>query len=180
MRCNHQLSHWYLAEADFDRSGSVFWHLRVAEGDHLTERSEGRKLPQHKTRALAVLRKLKTLLGGAPGGVQRGPRRGTAPNRPPLPHAGKAKSHSAQASKLRRTAKLPCPKGNKQKKRALAYAKARYKSFCGDGGLGEGELFEKSSPSPNVFHYPISSVSTIWRAAAVSSKRRTGRLVGKS
>ena len=105
MRCNHQLSHWYLAEADFDRSGSVFWYLRVAEGDHLTERSEGRKLPQHKTRALAVLRKLKTLLGGAPGGVQRGPRRGTAPNRPPLPHAGKAKSHAGKASQPRHKAK---------------------------------------------------------------------------
>ena len=45
------------------------------------------------------------LLGGAPGGVQRGPRRGAAPNRPPLPHAGEAKSHAAQASQLRRTAK---------------------------------------------------------------------------
>ena len=33
-----------------------------------------------------------------------------------------------------------------QKKRASASAKARYKSFCGDGGLGEGELFTKSSP----------------------------------
>ena len=54
------------------QGASVLWHLRVAEGDHLTERSEGRKLPQRKTRALAVLRKLKTLLGGAPGGVQRG------------------------------------------------------------------------------------------------------------
>ena len=105
MRCNHQLSHWYLAEADFDRSGSVFWHLRVAEGDHLTERCEGRKLPQHKTRALAVLRKLKTLLGGAPGGVQRGPRRGTAPNRPPLPHAGKASQTSPDGETL-------CPKGS--------------------------------------------------------------------
>ena len=40
MRCNHQLSHWYLAEADFDQGGSVLWHLRVAEGDHLSERSE--------------------------------------------------------------------------------------------------------------------------------------------
>ena len=54
------------AEADINRSASVLWHLRVAEGDHLSERNEGRKLPQHKTRALAVLRKLKTLLGGAP------------------------------------------------------------------------------------------------------------------
>ena len=114
MLCNHQLSHWYLAEADFDRSGSVFWHLRVAEGDHLTERSEGRKLPQHKTRALAVLRKLKTLLGGAPGGVQRGPRRGAAPNRPPLPLAGKAKLRAAQASQTPPDGGSTCPKGGKR------------------------------------------------------------------
>ena len=32
------------------------WHLRVAEGDHLSERSERRKLPQHQTRALAIPR----------------------------------------------------------------------------------------------------------------------------
>ena len=38
------------------RSESVLWHLRVAEGDRLSERSEGRKLPQHRTRALARLR----------------------------------------------------------------------------------------------------------------------------
>ena len=48
------------------------WHLRVAEGDHLSERSEGGKLPQHKTRALATLGKLKILLGGVPGGMQGG------------------------------------------------------------------------------------------------------------
>ena len=106
MLCNHQLSHWYLAEADFDRSGSVFWHLRVAEGDHLTERSEGRKLPQHKTRALAVLRKLKTLLGGAPGGMQGGPRRGRSPiTGPALPCA-------AQASQTSPEGETPCPKGS--------------------------------------------------------------------
>ena len=44
-------------------------------------------------------------LGGAPGGVQRGPRRGAAPSRPPLPHAGQAKSRAARASQLRRRAK---------------------------------------------------------------------------
>ena len=31
---------WYQAETDFDQSESVLWHLRVAEGDHLSERSE--------------------------------------------------------------------------------------------------------------------------------------------
>ena len=30
----------YLAEMAFDQSGSGLWHLRVAEGDHLSERSE--------------------------------------------------------------------------------------------------------------------------------------------
>ncbi len=37
------------------QSVSGFWHLRVAEGDRLSERSEGRKLPQQEMRALAVL-----------------------------------------------------------------------------------------------------------------------------
>ena len=30
---------------DFIQSKSAVWHLRGAEGDRLTERSEGRKLP---------------------------------------------------------------------------------------------------------------------------------------
>lgn len=69
-----------------------------AEGDHLTERSEGRKLPQLEPRALAVLRNLKIFFGGASGGMQGGPRRGRSPiTGPTLPHA-------AQASQLRRTA----------------------------------------------------------------------------
>ncbi|SBW07563.1 hypothetical protein KM92DES2_12351 [uncultured Desulfovibrio sp.] len=29
-----------MAEADIDRSEGVLWHLRGAEGDHLSERSE--------------------------------------------------------------------------------------------------------------------------------------------
>jgi len=33
-----------LAETDFIQSKCAIWHLRGAEGDHLTERSEGRKL----------------------------------------------------------------------------------------------------------------------------------------
>ena len=61
---------------DFDRSESGRWHLRVAEGDRLNERSEGRKLPQRKTRALAILWKLKALLGGASGGDARGAAKG--------------------------------------------------------------------------------------------------------
>ena len=47
------------------QSENGLWHLRVAEGDHLSERSEGRKLPQHKTRAIATQRKLITPRGGA-------------------------------------------------------------------------------------------------------------------
>ena len=50
--------------------------LRVAEGDHLSERSEGGKLPQHKTRALATLRKLKASLRGCFGGDARGAEKG--------------------------------------------------------------------------------------------------------
>ncbi len=64
-----------MAETDFVQSGSRVWHLRVAEGDHLSERSEGRKLPQRKTRALAVLRKLKTSRGCF-GGDARGAEKG--------------------------------------------------------------------------------------------------------
>ena len=59
--------------------------LRGAEGDHLSERSEGGKLPQQEPRALATLRKLKTLLGGASGGMQGGAAKGAKPhNRPRL------------------------------------------------------------------------------------------------
>ena len=82
-----------MAEADFKQSESVLWHLRVAEGDRLSERSEGRKLPQRKTRALAVLPKLKTLFGGASGG------RNTVP-------AGQQKSKS---NPLAAQAPLPPP-----------------------------------------------------------------------
>ena len=81
-----------MAEADFAQSESGLWHLRGAEGDRLSERSEGGKLPQHKTRALATPRKLKAFLGGAPGGMQGGPRRGQSPI------TGPALLHAAQAS----------------------------------------------------------------------------------
>ena len=46
---------WYSAEADSVQSESGLWHLRGAEGDRLTERSEERKLPQLEPRALATL-----------------------------------------------------------------------------------------------------------------------------
>ena len=81
--------------------------LRVAEGDHLSEQSERGKLPQHKTRALAALRKLKTLLGGASGGMQGGPRRGRSPiTGPTLPHA-------AQASQAPPEGETQCPQGRR-------------------------------------------------------------------
>ena len=52
--------------------------LRVAEGDRLSERSEGGKLPQHKTRALATLGNLNAPRMGCFGGDARG-KRGAAP-----------------------------------------------------------------------------------------------------
>ena len=61
-----------MAETDFVQSESGIWHLRVAEGDRLSERSEGGKLPQRKTRALATLRKLKAPLRGCSGGSAEG------------------------------------------------------------------------------------------------------------
>jgi len=39
-----------LAETDFIQRKGAIWHLRGAEGDHLTERSEGRKLPELQPR----------------------------------------------------------------------------------------------------------------------------------
>ena len=96
----------YLAEADFAQSESVVWHLRVAEGDHLNERSEGGKLPKHRTRALDVLRKLKTFLGGASGGMQGGPRRGRSPiTGPALPPPEAAQTTNKKWP--------PCPQGTK-------------------------------------------------------------------
>ena len=90
-----------MAETDFVQSGSGLWHLRGAEGDHLSERIEGRKLPQHKARALATLRKLKVLLRGCSGGDARGAEEGAKPhNRPRLA------ARRTGAPKLRRTAKF--------------------------------------------------------------------------
>ena len=80
--------------------------LRVAEGDHLSERSERGKLPQHKTRALATLRKLKAPLGGWFGGDARGPRRGRSPI------TGPALLHAAQASQTSPDGETPCPQGS--------------------------------------------------------------------
>ncbi|CAK7028196.1 MAG: hypothetical protein DESF_01180 [Desulfovibrio sp.] len=51
--------------------------------------SEARKLPQHKTRSPRDPSVIERPWGG-PGGVQRGPRRGKAPDRPPLPPAAQA------------------------------------------------------------------------------------------
>ena len=62
----------FSAEADSAQSESGLWHLRGAEGDRLTEHSEGRKLPQLEPRALAVPRNLKTFFGGCFGGDARG------------------------------------------------------------------------------------------------------------
>ena len=129
------------------QGASVLWHLRVAEGDHLTECSEGRKLPQHKTRALAFLRKLKTLLGGAPGGVQRGPRRGAAPNRPPLPHAGQASQ-----SPFRRKNYAPEVQRNTTPNTLLISSAVRLRIFaggsdhCDSGGLESAPNLQGSMP----------------------------------
>ena len=51
----HEALLWYSAEGDSAQGESGLWHLRGAEGDRLTERSEGRKLPQLEPRALATL-----------------------------------------------------------------------------------------------------------------------------
>ena len=93
--------------------------------------------------ALAVFRKLKTLLGGGSGGMQGGPRRGRSPiTGPALLHAaqasqispdgepsarraarakgsslaGEAKSHAAQASQISPDGETPCPQGSKSQR----------------------------------------------------------------
>ena len=38
--CNYIIYQWYSAETEIIQSESALWHLRVAEGDHLSERSE--------------------------------------------------------------------------------------------------------------------------------------------
>ena len=52
--CNYLIYQFYLAVTEIIQSGSALWHLRGAEGDRLSEQSEGRKLPQRKPRALAT------------------------------------------------------------------------------------------------------------------------------
>ena len=58
--------------------GSGIWHLRGAEGDRLSERSEGGKLPQHRPRALATLWNLESPRGCS-GGSAEGAEEGRSP-----------------------------------------------------------------------------------------------------
>ena len=97
-----------MAETESTQSASLLGHLRGAEGDHLTERSEGRKLPQIEPRALATPTEIESFSQrGASGGMQGGPRRGRNPiTGPTLPHA-------AQASQTSPDGEPTCPKGNK-------------------------------------------------------------------
>ena len=105
-----------MSETDFAQSESGIWHLRVAEGDRLSERSEGGKLPQRKTRALATLRELKAPLRGCFGGDARGAAKGAKPhNRPRLAarRAGVPTSPVGEPS---------CPQGRKIKGKPRADA----------------------------------------------------------
>ena len=103
----HKAKLGYSAEAGSTQGESALWHLRGAEGDHLSEQGEGRKLPQLVPRALAASRKLKAFLGGASGGMQGGPRRGRSPiTGPTLPRA-------AQASQAPPEGGIQRPKGGK-------------------------------------------------------------------
>ncbi|SCM70083.1 hypothetical protein KL86DES1_10175 [uncultured Desulfovibrio sp.] len=60
--------------------------MRGAEGDRRAQRGSSRS----RGRAALAGVKLWKASGGRPGGVQRGPRRDTAPNKPPLPPAAQA------------------------------------------------------------------------------------------
>ena len=64
-------------ETDFIQSKCAIWQLRGAEGDRLTERSEGRKLPELQPRCprhFGVIEDLSqgVLRGGCKGGREGG------------------------------------------------------------------------------------------------------------
>ena len=97
-----------MAETKSTQSTRLLGQLRGAEGDRLTERSEGRKLPQLEPRALATPTGNENFSQrGASGGMQGGPRRGRNPiTGPTLPHA-------AQASQTSPSGEITGPKGSK-------------------------------------------------------------------
>ena len=67
------------------QSESALWRLRGAEGDHLSERSEGGKLPQQMPRCPRQPAEIDNALWGCFGGDARGAEKGAEPhNRPHL------------------------------------------------------------------------------------------------
>ncbi len=68
-----------MAETDSTQSESAFWHLRGAKGDHLTARSEGRKLPQQMPRCPRHTEVIDNLLRGCSGGSAEGAKEGRSP-----------------------------------------------------------------------------------------------------
>ena len=97
-----------MAETDSTQSGSALWHLRGAEGDHLTERSEGRKLPQQMPRCPRHTEVIEDpSLGGASGGMQGGAAKGASPI------TGPGLLRAAQASQTPPDGGSTCPKGRK-------------------------------------------------------------------
>ena len=85
---------------------SARWHCAARR--EITERSE--EAPAANAAQPSPGNGIRKAQGGDPGGVQRGPRRGAAPNRPPLPPA-------AQAAQMRAI------KANEQLKRLLSRGK---------------------------------------------------------
>ena len=68
----------FSAEADSAQSESGLWHLRGAEGDRLTEHSEGRKLPQLWPRCPRIFVEADNLKGCS-GGSAEGAEEGRSP-----------------------------------------------------------------------------------------------------
>ena len=66
-------------ETELIQSDSALWHLRGAEGDHLSERSEGGKLPEQETRRPRRFREVESLLKGCSGGSAEGAEEGRSP-----------------------------------------------------------------------------------------------------
>ena len=97
-----------MAETDFAQSESGIWHLRGAEGDHLSERSEGRKLPQQMPRCPRRFSEIENALRGWFGGDARGAAKGAKPHNRPRLAARRAGVPTSPEGEI------VCPKGSEK------------------------------------------------------------------
>ena len=107
---NRQTARGYLAEADLHPKRK--WTLAFTRrGGRSPERAQrGREAPAAQDACPRQPAAIENFLGGAPGGMQGGPRRGRSPI------TGPALLHAAQASQTPPEGKTHCPKGSKKHK----------------------------------------------------------------